>query len=171
MKYILALDQGTTSSRTIVFDEGMNIVSLAQREFRQIYPQPGWVEHDPFDILSTQTETMREAVAKAGIDPRDIAASGHHQPARDGRRVGQEHGQARLQRDRVAVPALRGDLRAPPGGRPRGRDRQPHGAARGRLFFRHEGQVDAGQRARRARGGRSGQACSSAPWTRGSYGT
>jgi glycerol kinase len=76
MKYILALDQGTTSSRTIVFDEGMNIVSLAQREFRQIYPKPGWVEHDPFDILSTQTETLREAVAKAGIDVRDIAAAG-----------------------------------------------------------------------------------------------
>ena len=76
MKYILALDQGTTSSRTILFDEQMHIVSLAQREFRQIYPQPGWVEHDPFDILSTQTETMREAVAKAGIDARDIVAAG-----------------------------------------------------------------------------------------------
>jgi len=76
MKYILALDQGTTSSRTIVFDEGMNIVALAQREFRQIYPQPGWVEHDPYDILSTQTETMREAVSKAGIDVKDIVAAG-----------------------------------------------------------------------------------------------
>lgn len=76
MKYILALDQGTTSSRTLVFDEAMRVVSSAQREFRQIYPQPGWVEHDPFDILSTQTETLREAVSKAGIDPRDIAAIG-----------------------------------------------------------------------------------------------
>jgi glycerol kinase len=76
MKYILALDQGTTSSRTIVFDEGMNAVASAQREFRQIYPQPGWVEHDPFDILSTQAETLREAVAKAGIDARDIVAAG-----------------------------------------------------------------------------------------------
>jgi glycerol kinase len=75
MKYILAFDQGTTSSRTIVFDEQMKIVSLAQREFRQIYPQPGWVEHDPFDILGTQLETMREAVAKAGINTRDIAAA------------------------------------------------------------------------------------------------
>jgi glycerol kinase len=76
MKYLLALDQGTTSSRTIVFDETMRTVSSAQREFRQIYPQPGWVEHDPFDILSTQAETLREAVAKAGIDARDIVAAG-----------------------------------------------------------------------------------------------
>ncbi len=76
MKYLLALDQGTTSSRAILFDEGMNAVSSAQREFRQIYPQPGWVEHDPYDILSTQTETMREAVSKAGVDAADIAAIG-----------------------------------------------------------------------------------------------
>ena len=76
MKYIAAMDQGTTSSRTIVFDERMHVLSSAQREFRQIYPQPGWVEHDPFDILSTQTETLREAVSKAGIDPADIVCIG-----------------------------------------------------------------------------------------------
>lgn len=76
MRYIAALDQGTTSSRTLLFDEAMNVVASAQREFRQIYPQPGWVEHDPFDILSTQTETLREAVAKAGIDAGDISAIG-----------------------------------------------------------------------------------------------
>ncbi len=75
MKYILAFDQGTTSSRTIVFNEQMKIVSIAQREFRQIYPQPGWVEHDPFDILGTQLETMREAVAKAGVNSGDIVAA------------------------------------------------------------------------------------------------
>lgn len=76
MKYIAALDQGTTSSRTILFDEDMRIISSAQREFRQIYPKPGWVEHDPFDILSTQTETLREAVAKAGVNPKDILSIG-----------------------------------------------------------------------------------------------
>lgn len=76
MKYIAALDQGTTSSRTILFDEDMRIVSSAQREFRQIYPQPGWVEHDPFDILSTQTETLREAVSKANVNPKDIVSIG-----------------------------------------------------------------------------------------------
>ena len=58
---IIALDQGTTSSRAIVFDEGGNIVRVAQREFKQIYPQPGWVEHDPKEILSSQLEVMAEA--------------------------------------------------------------------------------------------------------------
>lgn len=76
MKYIVAMDQGTTSSRTLVFDGNMRVLSSAQREFRQIYPAPGWVEHDPYDILSTQLETLREAVAKAGIPPSDIAALG-----------------------------------------------------------------------------------------------
>lgn len=76
MRYILALDQGTTSSRAILFDEDMRVAASAQREFRQIYPQPGWVEHDPFDILATQAETLREAVAMAGVDARDIAACG-----------------------------------------------------------------------------------------------
>ena len=76
MKYILALDQGTTSSRTIVFDQDLRPVSSAQREFRQIYPRPGWVEHDPFDIVSTQTQTLREAVSRAGIDAMDIVAIG-----------------------------------------------------------------------------------------------
>jgi glycerol kinase len=76
MRYILALDQGTTSSRAIVFDGDMAVVASAQREFRQIYPRPGWVEHDPFDILATQTETLREAVSKSGVDARDIAACG-----------------------------------------------------------------------------------------------
>ncbi len=76
MKYIIALDQGTTSSRSIVFDNDLRPVASAQREFRQIYPQPGWVEHDPYDILSTQTETLREAVSRAGISTADIAAIG-----------------------------------------------------------------------------------------------
>ena len=54
MRHLLALDQGTSSSRSIVFDEAGRIVALAQREFRQIYPQPGWVEHDPEEIWQTQ---------------------------------------------------------------------------------------------------------------------
>ncbi|MGH8732159.1 MAG: FGGY family carbohydrate kinase, partial [Burkholderiales bacterium] len=57
MRYVLALDQGTTSSRAILFDEGGRPVSVAQREFRQIFPQPGWVEHDPKEIFATQLET------------------------------------------------------------------------------------------------------------------
>jgi len=76
VKYILALDQGTTSSRAILFDEAGSAVSIAQREFRQIYPQPGWVEHDPKEILSTQRETAREAVRRAEVPLKDVMALG-----------------------------------------------------------------------------------------------
>ena len=76
MSYLLALDQGTSSSRSIVFDRDGHVVAMAQREFRQIYPQPGWVEHDPRDLWQTQLETAREALAKAGLSARDIRAVG-----------------------------------------------------------------------------------------------
>ncbi|MBX7053312.1 MAG: glycerol kinase GlpK [Pyrinomonadaceae bacterium] len=76
MTYILALDQGTTSSRAIVFDHGGNAVSVGQREFTQIYPQSGWVEHDPEEIWTSQIETAVEALAKAGLAAADIAAVG-----------------------------------------------------------------------------------------------
>ena len=75
-QFILALDQGTTSSRAILFNQAGDIVSLAQKEFRQIYPQPGWVEHDPQEIWGGQAGVAAEAVAKAGIDGRSIAAIG-----------------------------------------------------------------------------------------------
>jgi glycerol kinase len=76
MTYVLALDQGTTSSRAIVFDREGVIRASAQREFRQIFPQPGWVEHDATEIWSTQAGVMHEVLARAGIGPRDIAAIG-----------------------------------------------------------------------------------------------
>lgn len=76
MKYILALDQGTTSSRVAVVDRNAKIVTVLSREFPQIYPQEGWVEHDPMDIWSSQYGVMMEAVAKSGIEPQDIAAIG-----------------------------------------------------------------------------------------------
>jgi len=75
-KYVLALDQGTTSSRSILFDESSNIVAVAQKEFTQIFPKPGWVEHNANEIWSTQIGTMAEVVANAGIDPSEIAAIG-----------------------------------------------------------------------------------------------
>jgi len=74
--HLLALDQGTSSSRSIVFDAGGRIVAIAQREFRQIYPQPGWVEHDPKEIWASQLATAREALAKAGLTADAIAAIG-----------------------------------------------------------------------------------------------
>lgn len=75
-KYILALDEGTTSARTILFDKEMNKVITAQQEFNQIYPHPGWVEHDPMEIYATQYASMIECVAKSGIDPEEIAGIG-----------------------------------------------------------------------------------------------
>src|SRR6185436_16444203 len=74
--HILALDQGTTSSRSLVFDERGKVVAQAQREFTQHFPQPGWVEHDANEIWSTQRATMLEALRAARLAPRDIAAVG-----------------------------------------------------------------------------------------------
>jgi glycerol kinase len=76
MTYLLALDQGTSSSRSIVFDRDGRIVAQAQREFRQIYPQPGWVEHDPMEIWHTQLATAREALAQSRLSASDIAGIG-----------------------------------------------------------------------------------------------
>lgn len=76
MKVILALDQGTTSSRSIVFAHDGSILGSSQKEFRQIFPQAGWVEHDPNEIWQTQLETAREALAKAGLTAADVAGIG-----------------------------------------------------------------------------------------------
>jgi glycerol kinase len=75
-KYIVALDQGTTSSRAVVLDHDANIVSVSQREFTQIYPQAGWVEHDPMEIYATQSSTLVEALGKAGIRSDQVAGIG-----------------------------------------------------------------------------------------------
>jgi len=76
MKHLLALDQGTTSSRAIIFDQGGKVVAMAQQEFPQYYPQPAWVEHEPEEIWQTQRAVMEEAISKAGLRPADIAAIG-----------------------------------------------------------------------------------------------
>ena len=75
-QYILALDQGTTSSRAILFDQQGRIAAQAQKEFTQIFPRPGWVEHDPLEIWSTQAGVAAEATVKAGQNGRGIAAIG-----------------------------------------------------------------------------------------------
>jgi glycerol kinase len=76
MTYLLALDQGTSSSHSIVFDSNGRIIAMAQQELTQIYPQPGWVEHDPMGIWRTQLATAREALAKAGIHASQVRAAG-----------------------------------------------------------------------------------------------
>ena len=75
-RYIISLDQGTTSSRAVIFDEQAQIKELVQKEFKQIYPQPGWVEHDPTEIYASQYAVLMEAVAKSGIGSDEIAAIG-----------------------------------------------------------------------------------------------
>ncbi|MGI6264596.1 MAG: glycerol kinase GlpK [Acutalibacteraceae bacterium] len=75
-QYVLALDEGTTSARAILFDRNARIVSVAQHEFTQLYPRPGWVEHDPMEVYANQYAAMTECVAKSGIDPQTIAAIG-----------------------------------------------------------------------------------------------
>lgn len=75
-KYIMALDQGTTSSRCILFDKAGNICSMAQKEFEQIYPRPGWVEHNPMEIWSSQYAVISEAMALSGAKAKDIAGIG-----------------------------------------------------------------------------------------------
>src|SRR3954466_4532595 len=75
-KYAAAIDQGTTSTRCMVFDHGGNVVSVAQKEHEQIYPKPGWVEHDPMEIWARTQEVVDEAVEKAGASADDIARVG-----------------------------------------------------------------------------------------------
>ena len=72
-KYVMALDQGTTSSRCILFDVNGMICSMAQKEFTQVYPKPGWVEHDPEEFLANTLTVLKEVIKKAGIDKNDVA--------------------------------------------------------------------------------------------------
>ena len=75
-KYVAAIDQGTTSTRFIIFDHGGNVIAVDQKEHRQIYPKPGWVEHDPLEVWERTQEVMKGALQKGGIQPADIAAIG-----------------------------------------------------------------------------------------------
>ena len=104
-QYVIALDQGTTSSRCILFDREQNIVGVAQREFTQIYPKPGWVEQDPMEI-----QPVLGAHRGVGPDrycPHRGGRHWHYQPAGDYHRLGQSHRPPYLQRHRLAVPPYR----------------------------------------------------------------
>ena len=107
--YLLALDQGTSSSRSIVFDAQGQVVAMAQREFRQIYPQPGWVEHDPMELWQSQLATAREALATAGLAATDVASIGITNQRETtlvwNRRTGQAIYNAIVWQDRRAEPA------------------------------------------------------------------
>ena len=79
----MAIDQGTTSSRAIVFNQSGKIKGIGQKEFEQIFPEPGWVEHDPMEIWSSQLGVIHEALDNAGIDAGDLAAIRNYQPERN----------------------------------------------------------------------------------------
>lgn len=85
--YVVALDQGTTSSRAMLIDREGRVADVVQNPFPQIFPKPGWVEHDPRDILSSQLGALTELLVSNDLGPRDIDSIGHHQPARDHGRV------------------------------------------------------------------------------------
>ena len=92
--HLIAIDQGTTSTRAIVFDGKLSPVAVAQQELRQIYPAPGWVEHDPEEIWSAVVATVREAMAKADVGRQGYRRHRHHQPARNHDRLGSRQRQA-----------------------------------------------------------------------------
>ena len=109
MTYLLALDQGTSSSRSIVFDPEGRMVAVAQRELTQHYPQAGWVEHDPLEIWQTQLETAREALARAGLQAHQVRAIGITNQRETTllwhRRTGQPLHRAIVWQDRRTAPA------------------------------------------------------------------
>ncbi len=109
MPFVLALDQGTTSSRALVFDHAGRVVATAQKEFRQIFPEPGWVEHDPTEIWATQSGVMHEALAKAGLSGADVAAIGITNQRETTAPLGTGHGPPARERDRLAGPPDRAD--------------------------------------------------------------
>jgi glycerol kinase len=100
--YILAIDQGTTSSRAIVFDKKLMPKGSGQKEFKQYFPNSGWVEHDVEEIWNSVLFTCKAALNKAKLKPQAIASIGYHQPAGNRCGVGPEDGQANPQSYRLA---------------------------------------------------------------------
>ncbi len=100
--YVLAIDQGTTSTRAIIFDHKGSVISAGQKEHEQIFPKAGWVEHDPMEIWHNTREVIGQALSPRRHHPPRHRRRRHHQPARDRGGLGQEHRQARLQRHRLA---------------------------------------------------------------------
>ena len=148
-KYILALDQGTSSSRAILFDHDGAPVAQAAFEFPQIYPQPGWVSHDPEAIWSSQLDAARKVLADAATAPDDIAAIGITNQRETTIVWDRATGRADQRRRRLAVPPHRRHLRGPARARARPGGARPHGPADRRLLLRHEGALAARQQRRR----------------------
>jgi glycerol kinase len=100
--YVGAINQGTTSTRFMAFDQDARVLAVAQKEHRQIYPQPGWVEHDPLEILRRTEEAIAEALAHGGLRASDLAAIGITNQTRDHDRLGAQNREANYQCHRLA---------------------------------------------------------------------
>ena len=157
-RYLLALDQGTTSSRAILFDEMQNIVSVAQKEFTQYYPQSGWVEHNPMEIYSSIYGVMMEVISQSDIHARDIAAIGITNQRETtvvwDKKTGKPIYNAIVWQCRRTA-SICDELERP---RTQGLYQKDDGSGAGRVFFRHEDQMDFGSCPRRAGKGRAGRA-------------
>ena len=152
--YAAALDQGTTSSRCMIFDHGGNVVAVEQLEHEQIYPKPGWVEHDANEVWQRCRQVMDGALGKVGGGADSIAALGVTNQRETDRGVGPQHRRACPQRDRVAGHPHRQDLRgAGEGGRP-GSLPSEDGSSDRDLLLGTEGPVDPRERRRGSREGR-----------------
>ena len=167
MGHILAIDQGTTSSRAIVFDERMAVVAAAQEEFPQHFPQSGWVEHDPADIWSSTAAVCRAALERAGLAPGGLAAIGITNQRETtlvwDRQTGEPLGRAIVWQDRRTA-ALCAELARR---RPRADRHRAHRPAARPLLLRHQAQVAARRPRRRPRPRRAPASSCSAPSTPG----
>ena len=152
--YVGAIDQGTTSSRFMVFDQQGAVVAVAQREHEQIYPKPGWVEHDAAEIWRNTEAVIGEALAKGGVRRRRACGRRHHQSARDDGAVGPQHRRAAAQCARLAGHANGRSRRGVRARRRPGPVSRAHGLTARDLFQRAEAALVARQRAGRAREGR-----------------
>ena len=144
-KYIIALDQGTTSSRAMLIDRAGRPVASVQRPFPQIYPQPGWVEHDPQDILSSQLGALTELIMSSNVDTAEIDSIGITNQRETTIVLDPRHRRAHHERHRLAVPphgAHGGGHRERPGDR--GRDHRAHGPRARRLLLRQQARLDLG---------------------------
>jgi len=170
-RYILALDQGTTSSRAIVFDRHGGAVSSAQKEFPQIYPQPGWVEHDPLAIWSSQNATAIEAISKANLSTDAIATVGVANQRETtivwDRETGQPVYNAIVWQDRRTADYCAKLKRE--GAEPM--VRRQNRAAHRSLFFGHQDSLDFSKMCRARERGPRQASCGSAPWTPGCCGS
>ncbi len=170
-KYVAAIDQGTTSTRFMIFDHGGNVIAVDQKEHEQIYPKPGWVEHDPLEIWERTQEVMNGALEKSGVSSKDIAAIGITNQRETtvvwDKNTGKPIYNAIVWQDTrtdVIINELAQDGRT--------RSLQTHDRpASFHLFFWSKAEMDSRQRGRRARQSRQTVTCYSAISIHGSSGT